>query len=118
MTPDAPNPASAAAPTGSGNALCFGAEEFPDSTRPQNPQDKFRNPRAIREAKRLLKLEFLHECAGGIAVHAGLVQTFAEIGDRAGVCYALRRLFAHAKAAHPVYVELRDEAASNEGRPS
>jgi hypothetical protein len=69
-----------------------------------------RDPRAVREAKRLLKLEFLHECAGGIAVHAGLVQTFAEIGDRAGVCYAFRQLFAHAKAAHPIYLELRDDA--------
>jgi hypothetical protein len=79
---------------------------------------KFRNLRAVREAKRLLELEFLHECAGGIAVHAGLIQTFAEIGDTAGVCYALRRLFAHAKAAHPIYLKLRDEAASNEGRSS
>jgi hypothetical protein len=77
-----------------------------------------RNSRAVREAKRLLKLEFLHECAGGIAVHAGLVQTFAEIGDPSGACYALRQLFAHVKAAHPIYLELRDEAASNEGRPS
>jgi hypothetical protein len=51
-----------------------------------------RNPRAVREAKRLLKLEFLHECAGGIAVHAGLVQTFVEIGDPSGACYALRQL--------------------------
>jgi hypothetical protein len=69
-----------------------------------------RNPRAVQEAKRLLKLEFLHECAGGIAVHAGLIQTFAEIGDTAGVCYALKRLFAHAKAAHAVYGDLREEA--------
>ena len=69
-----------------------------------------RNPRAVREAKRLLKLEFLHECAGGIAVHAALVQTFAEIGDTAGTLYALKRLFAHAKAAHAVYVDLRQEA--------
>jgi hypothetical protein len=51
----------------------------------------------------------LHECAGGIAVHAALVQTFAEIGDTAGACYALKRLFAHAKAAHAVYVDLRQE---------
>jgi hypothetical protein len=56
----------------------------------------------------------VHECAGGIQIHTALVQTFAEIGDRAGVCYSLRRLFAHVKAAHPVYVELRDEAASND----
>src|ERR1700720_4124554 len=64
-----------------------------------------RDPSAVREAKRLLKLEFLHECAGGIAVHAGLVQTFAEIGDRAGVCYAFRQLFGYVKAAHPIYLE-------------
>jgi hypothetical protein len=69
-----------------------------------------RNPRAVREAKRLLKLEFLHECAGGIQIHAALVQTFAEIGDAAGTCYSLKRLFAHARAAHAVYVELREEA--------
>jgi hypothetical protein len=75
-----------------------------------------RNPRAVREAKRLLKLEFLHECAGGICIHAELAQTFAEIGDTAGVCYAFRKLFAHVKAAHPVYVELRDVLASDEGR--
>jgi hypothetical protein len=69
-----------------------------------------RDPRAVREAKRLLSLEFLHECAGGIAVHAALVQTFAEIGDTAGTLYSLKRLFAHAKAAHAVYVDLRQEA--------
>jgi hypothetical protein len=69
-----------------------------------------RDPRAVREAKRMLRLEFLHEAAGGIQINAALVQTFAEIGDTAGVCYALKRLFAHAKAAHPVFVELREEA--------
>jgi hypothetical protein len=82
----------------------------------QNPapaQDKFRNPRAVREAKRLLRLEFLHECAGRIQIHAALVQTFAEIGDTAGVCYSMRRLFAHVKAAHPIHIELL-----NEERPS
>jgi hypothetical protein len=94
----------------SGPTVCFGGEQFPDSAPAQKYQAQIeRNPRAVREAKRLLRLEFLHECAGGIAVHAGLVQTFAEIGDTAGVCYALKRLFAHAKAAHAVYVELREE---------
>jgi hypothetical protein len=68
-----------------------------------------RNPAAVAAARRELRLEFLHECAGGIRIHAELAQTFAEIGDTAGVCYALKRLFAHAKAAHPVFVELRDE---------
>ncbi|HEV7910369.1 MAG TPA: hypothetical protein VGP28_04620 [Methylocella sp.] len=74
-----------------------------------SPTKQAQNSRAVREAKRLLKLEFLHECAGGIAVHAALVQTFSQIGDTAGVCYAMRQLFAHAKAAHPIYLELRDE---------
>jgi hypothetical protein len=87
-----------------------GGNDNSGSNPPKTKQDKFRNPRAVREAKRLLKLEFLHECAGGIAVHAALVQTFAEIGDAAGTCYSLKRLFAHAKAAYAVYVELRDEA--------
>ena len=74
---------------------------------PKN-QGNFRNPRAVREAKRLLQLEFLHECAGGIQIHAALIQSFASLGDAAGTCYSLKRLFAHAKAAHAVYVELRD----------
>jgi hypothetical protein len=74
-----------------------------------------RNPAAVAAMRRELNLEFLHECAGGIRVHAALIQTFAEIGDVAGTCYALKRLFAHAKAAHPVYVELRDEP--HEGAP-
>jgi hypothetical protein len=60
-----------------------------------------RNPRAVREAKRLLRLEFLRECAGGIAVHAGLVQTFAEIGDTAGTLYSLKRLFATPRPRTP-----------------
>lgn len=31
MPPDTPNPASAAARTGSGNDVCFGGEQFQDS---------------------------------------------------------------------------------------
>jgi primosomal protein N' len=99
---------------GSGDTCLLGSERLPDSTTRPNPQDKLRNPHAVREAKRQLRLEFLHECAGGIQIHAALVQTFAEIGDTAGVCYALKRLFSHVKAAHPVYVELRDETG---GKP-
>jgi hypothetical protein len=97
------------------SAGCCNSENSPP--RP-NPQDKFRNPRAVREAKRLLKLEFLHEAAGSIRVHAELTQAFAEIGDAAGACYSLKCLFAYARAAHGVYLELRAEAASNDGRPS
>jgi hypothetical protein len=109
MTPDASNPASAAARTESVD-VCFGGEQSSDNVPARNPQVKFHNPRAVREAKRLLKLEFLHECARGIQIHAALVQTFAEIGDTAGTLYSLKRLFAHAKAAHAVYVDLRQEA--------
>jgi hypothetical protein len=69
-----------------------------------------RNPRAVREAKRLLQLEFLHECSVGIQVYAALAQTFAEIGDSAGIVYALRQIFAHVKAVHPIFLELREEA--------
>jgi hypothetical protein len=69
-----------------------------------------RNDHRVAAARRELRLEFLHECAGGIRIHAELVQTFAEIGDTAGACYSLKRLFAHARAAHSVFVELRDEA--------
>lgn len=72
------------------------------------------NPRAVAAMRHELNLEFLHECAGGVRIHAELVQTFAAIGDLAGVCYALRRLFAHAKAAHHVFTELRDGLTSNE----
>jgi hypothetical protein len=81
-----------------------------NSDTPPRIKKQAENPRAVLEAKRLLRLEFLHECAGGIQIHAALVQTFAEIGDTAGVCYAMRRLFAHAKAAHPIFVELREES--------
>jgi metal-dependent amidase/aminoacylase/carboxypeptidase family protein len=84
------------------------ADSAPNSVPDQ--AEILRNPRAVREARRQLNLEFLHECAGGIAVHASLVQTFAEIGDPAGACYALKRLFAHVNAVHAVYAELCDEA--------
>jgi hypothetical protein len=108
MTQDTPNPASAAARTGAGDECFLGSEPSSDSRSRQNKRAQ--DPRAAREAKRLLQLEFLHECAGGIQVHAALVQTFAEIGDTAGACYSLRRLFAHVKAVHPTYLELREEA--------
>jgi hypothetical protein len=90
--------------------VCLSANASDIAQNPAPAQVKLRDVRAVAESKRLLRLEFLHECAGGIAVHAGLVQTFAEIGDTAGTCYALRRLFAHVKAAHPIYLELRQEA--------
>jgi hypothetical protein len=44
------------------------------------------------------------------------LQTFAELGDTAGACYALKRLFAHVKAAHPIYLELRAGADDGAGQ--
>jgi hypothetical protein len=75
--------------------------------------DILREPIAVREARRQLNLEFLHECAGGMRDHAGFVKTFAEIGDVAGICYSLRRLLAHVDAAQLVFTELRDALASS-----
>jgi hypothetical protein len=93
------------------SSLPGGIDDPPNAPEIATAQSEIlRNPHAVREAKRLLKLEFLHECAGGIQIHAALVQTFAEIGDTAGTLYSLKRLFAHAKAAHAVYVDLRQEA--------
>jgi hypothetical protein len=85
---------------------------------PNQPPAQVQNPGAVAIARCELRLEFLHECAGGIRIHAELVQTFAEIGDVGGVCYSLKRLFANAKAAHSVFVELREEAASSDRAPS
>jgi hypothetical protein len=98
------------------DAVCLsanGADTAPNSAPDQ--AEILHDPRAVREARCQLNLEFLHGCAGGIAVHASLVQTFAEIGDPAGACYALKRLFAHVKAVHPVYAQLCDE--TREGSP-
>jgi hypothetical protein len=82
-------------------------ESAPNSA--PNQGNLLRNPAAVAAMRRELRLEFLHECAGGIRIHAELVQTFAEIGDTAGTLYSLKRLFAHAKAARAVYVDLRQE---------
>jgi len=108
--PGKPNP-----PGGSSGGL--GNASFPGgidchSNAPEIASAQARNPAAVAAMRRELNLDFVHECAGGIALHCKLVQTFAEIGDVAGTCYSLKRLFAHAKAAHPVFVELR---ASKEG---
>jgi hypothetical protein len=50
MTPDKPNPANAAARTGSGNDVCFGGEHFPDrSPSRSKTQVKKRGGRASRQ---------------------------------------------------------------------
>lgn len=86
--------------------------DIPPKTAPVRA-DILREPIAVREARRQLNLEFLHECAGGMRDHAGFVKTFAEIGDVAGICYSLRRLLAHVDAAQLVFTELRDALASS-----
>jgi hypothetical protein len=84
----------------------------------QNTQIKFqdRNPRAVREAKRLLKLEFLHECAGGIQIHAALVQTFAEIGDTAGVAMRCDACLPTPRRRIPFLSSFAKRAANERGR--
>jgi hypothetical protein len=96
--------------------FCLATEHPPIAPKMDPAQAEKRNPAAVAAARRDLNLEFLHECAGGIRIHAELAQTFAEIGDVSGTLYAFRRLFAQVKAAHGVYTELRDVLASNEGR--
>jgi Holliday junction resolvase len=49
MTPDTPNPASAAAQTGSGDTCLLGGEHSPDSTPRQNTQGKKSGGRASRD---------------------------------------------------------------------
>lgn len=43
--------------------------------------------------------EYIHEMVGMVMIHAGLVQTYAEIRDDIGMRYAMRRLVAYVKAA-------------------
>jgi hypothetical protein len=57
-------------------------------------QDKFRNPRAVREAKRELLREAVHEACGFIRLHAETCQLNVEAGDDTGAVYSLGRLIA------------------------
>ncbi len=97
----------AAGPLNVSSSAADGSHTAPNPA--PNQSEILRNPGAVAAVRRELRLEFLHECAGGIRIHAKLVQTFAEIGDTAGVCYAFKRLFSHAKVAHAVFAELREE---------
>jgi hypothetical protein len=107
MTPDTPNPASAAAQTGPEDAVCFAGEWPSDSTPPQNSQHKIRNPRAVREAKLELLREALHEACGFIRIHAEVCHALAEAGDDAGVLHALGRLIIYARHAARTGTDLR-----------
>jgi hypothetical protein len=63
MPPDTPNPASAAARTGSGNDVCFGGEQFPDRAPAQKYQARIlaRRFRLRRDRARLIAtLAFQH----------------------------------------------------------
>jgi Holliday junction resolvase len=83
MTARTPNPASAAARTGSGNDVCFGGEQFPDSTRPQNPQDKKRGGRAARQ-----KGNRLERAVARLLQDAGLGAERVPLSGAAGGSYA------------------------------
>jgi hypothetical protein len=79
-------------------------------------QGKFRNPRAVREAKRELLREAVHEACGFIRLHAETCQLNAEAGDDTGAIYSLGRLIAFAKFAAKSGNDrsaIRDEDASN-----
>jgi hypothetical protein len=104
MARDTANPASASARTGSG-IDCF-AGSLPDSPKFTARQDQNSNPRAVREVRLELLREAIGEQAGFIQIQGELVQTFAAIGDDAGITYALKRLVAHVRAAAQTANEL------------
>jgi hypothetical protein len=68
-------------------------------------QDKFRNPRAVKEAR----LELLREAVRGfIQIHANVCQDLAEAGDNAGLIHSLGRLVIYTKHAAKIGNELRE----------
>jgi hypothetical protein len=104
MTPDAADPASAGARTGSGD-VCFGGEQFPGS--PENQGQNSRNPRAVREATIASILDESHWLLGSLTVQASIAQQFAELGDARGFLYSLDRVVEQAIRAGAEGVELR-----------
>lgn len=52
--------------------------------------------------------EEIHEALGSAGVYAGLAQTFAAIGDDAGLAYSLRKQVAYVRHAVGTFNELRD----------
>jgi hypothetical protein len=73
-----------------------------------NPEDKFHNPRAVREAKLELLREAVHEACGFIRLHAEACQPLVEAGDDAGLLHSLGRLVIYTKHAARVGNDLRD----------
>ena len=110
-----------AAPDSPGNGplelSSYGGVDLQANIPNQGPaQGKFRNPRAVLEAKRELLREAVHEACGFIRLHAETCQLNAEAGDDAGAIYSLGRLIAFAKFAAKSGNDLRairDEDASN-----
>ena len=51
--------------------------------------------------------EYIAECISLAADQAGLVQSYAEIGDDKGLEYALRRFAAYAKSAFSTFQDLK-----------
>jgi hypothetical protein len=114
VTPDKPDSASAAARTGSGDAVCFGGEQFPDrspsrsKTQKKSDLAQITNPRAVKEARLLLLREAVHEACGFIRLHAEACQSLVEAGDDAGLLHSLGRLVIYTKHAARAGNELRD----------
>jgi hypothetical protein len=52
--------------------------------------------------------ELIHEYVGLASIHAGLCQTYAELGDDLGLQYALRRFRSYAEAAISIFGDLDD----------
>jgi len=57
--------------------------------------------------------DFIGETIGLAALHAGLAETYAALGDDAGLEYAMRRFAAYSKAAFATLADLK--AANNKG---
>ena len=51
--------------------------------------------------------EFIHEMAGLAALQAGLAMRYAELGDDAGLSYAMRRWVAYTRAAVDTLKDLK-----------
>jgi hypothetical protein len=58
--------------------------------------------------------QFVYETAALARCHIDLIQTFAEIGDHAGLEYAVRRLIASTRAIAGATKDLRDMKAEKE----
>lgn len=60
--------------------------------------------------------QFIAETVAGAAIHADLARTYAEIGNDAGLAYAIRCLVACTKVSVSVMADLKDLKAHQEQR--